>query len=126
MKIINDAAMQAFGSYKGGTMPFLSLGTGLGSTLIIRGHIAPMELGAVSLRKGTIEGAVGARGLKRAGLKKWRKIVEFIAARITSALLLDDTVIGGARMWQPAGDRMSRTPERPRSGEANSAKGARP
>lgn len=95
VKVINDAAMQALGSYKGGTMLFLGLGTGLGSTLIVRGHIVPMELGALSYGKGTIEDKLGLRGLQRLGKRKWRKAVEFIVARFTSALLLDDVVIGG-------------------------------
>jgi len=95
VKVINDAAMQALGSYNGGTMLFLGLGTGLGSALMVRGHIVPMELGALSYGKGTIEDRVGVRGLRKLGKKKWRKTVEFLVARFTSALLLDDCVIGG-------------------------------
>ena len=95
VKVINDAAMQALGSYNGGTMLFLGLGTGLGSTLMVRGHIVPMELGTLSYGKGTIEDCLGVRGLRKLGKKKWRKSVEFIVARFTSALLLDDCVIGG-------------------------------
>jgi hypothetical protein len=95
VKVINDAAMQALGSYNGGTMLFLGLGTGLGSALMVRGHIVPMELGALSYRKGAIEDYLGARGLQKFGKKKWRKTVEFAVARFTSALFLDDVVIGG-------------------------------
>jgi polyphosphate glucokinase len=95
VKVINDAAMQALGSYKGGTMLFLGLGTGLGSALMVRGHIVPMELGALSYRKATIEDYLGARGLQKLGKKKWRKAVAFWVKRLTSALLLDDFVIGG-------------------------------
>ena len=95
VKIINDAAMQALGSYNGGTMLFLGLGTGLGSTLMVRGHIVPMELGALSYGKGTIEDYLGVRGLRKLGKKKWRKSLELLVARFTSALLLDDVVIGG-------------------------------
>ena len=95
VKVINDAAMQALGSYAGGTMLFLGLGTGLGSALIVRGHIVPMELGALSWGKGAIEDHVGLHGLQKHGKKRWRKIVELIVARFTSALLLDDVVIGG-------------------------------
>jgi len=95
VKVINDAAMQALGSYKGGTMLFLGLGTGLGSALMVRGHIVPMELGALSWGKGTIEDHLGVRGLRKLGKKKWRKTVEFVVARFTSALLLNDCVIGG-------------------------------
>jgi hypothetical protein len=95
VKVINDAAMQALGSYEGGTMLFLGLGTGLGSALMVRGHIVPMELGALSYKKQTIEDYLGARGLQKLGKKKWRKAVEFWVKRLTSALLLDDLVIGG-------------------------------
>jgi len=95
VKVINDAAMQAHGSYEGGTMLFLGLGTGLGSALMVRGHIVPMELGALSYRKRTIEDYLGTRGLQKLGKKKWRKEVEFLVKRLTSALLLDDVVIGG-------------------------------
>jgi polyphosphate glucokinase len=95
VKVINDAAMQALGSYEGGTMLFLGLGTGLGSALMVRGHIVPMELGALSYRKGAIEDYLGARGRQKLGKKKWRKTVEFAVKRFTSALLLDDVVIGG-------------------------------
>ena len=63
VKVINDAAMQALGSYKGGTMLFLGLGTGLGSALMVRGHIVPMELGALSYKNRAIEDYLGARGL---------------------------------------------------------------
>jgi polyphosphate glucokinase len=95
VKVINDAAMQALGSYKGGTMLFLGLGTGLGSALMVRGHIVPMELGALSYKKRTIEDYLGARGLQKLGKKKWREAVAFWVKRLTSALLLDDVVIGG-------------------------------
>jgi polyphosphate glucokinase len=76
-------------------MLFLGLGTGLGSTLVVRGHIVPMALGALSWGKGTIEDHLGLRGLKKYGKKKWREIVEMILERFTSALLLDEAVIGG-------------------------------
>jgi predicted NBD/HSP70 family sugar kinase len=95
VKVINDAAMQALGSYEGGTMLFLGLGTGLGSALIVRGHIVPMELGALSYRKRTIEDYLGTRGLQKLGKKKWRKAVAFWVKRLRSALLLDEVVIGG-------------------------------
>jgi len=95
VKVINDAAMQALGSYKGGTMLFLGLGTGLGSALMVRGHIVPMELGALSYKNRAIEDYLGVRGLQKVGRKKWRKSVAFWVKRFTSALLLDDVVIGG-------------------------------
>ena len=95
VKVINDAAMQALGSYKGGTMLFLGLGTGLGSAMVVRGHIVPMELGVLSYRRGTIEDYLGARGLQKLGKRKWRTILGRLVARFVSAFLLDDFVIGG-------------------------------
>src|ERR1700691_5220192 len=65
VKLINDAAMQALGSYKGGKMLFLGLGTGLGSTLIVEGVVEPMELGHLPYKKHTYEDYVGQRGLER-------------------------------------------------------------
>ncbi len=98
VKIVNDAAMQALGSYKGGTMLFLGLGTGLGSTLIKDGLIAPMELGHLPYRKATYEDYVGARGLERLGKKKWRKRVEDVVVRLVGALEPDDVVLGGGNV----------------------------
>jgi polyphosphate glucokinase len=95
VKIINDAAMQALGSYQGGCMLFLGLGTGLGSTMIVDGRIEPMELAHLPYRKATYEDYVGLRGLKRYGKKKWRDYVEDVAERLTAALEPDDLVIGG-------------------------------
>ncbi len=95
VKLINDAAMQALGSYQGGTMLFLGLGTGLGSTLIVRGHIVPMELGALAYGKGSIEDHLGLRGLEKLGKKKWRQTLGLLVDRFTTALMLDDVVIGG-------------------------------
>ncbi|GIW80550.1 MAG: hypothetical protein KatS3mg105_2357 [Gemmatales bacterium] len=96
VKVINDAAMQALGSYEGGRMLFLGLGTGLGSTLIIDGVIAPMELAHLPYRKGrTFEDYVGARGLKRLGKKKWLQAVDDVVARLKAALVADYVVLGG-------------------------------
>lgn len=95
IKMINDADMQALGSYRGGTMLFLGLGTGLGSTLIVRGHIVSLEIGHLSYRDGTIEDVIGRKGLEKRGKKKWRRAVEKAVTRFSSALLLDDVVIGG-------------------------------
>ena len=75
VKIINDAAMQVLGSYEGGKMLFLGLGTGLGSTMIIDGIVEPMETGHLPYKKSTYEDYVGLRGLKRMGKKKWRESV---------------------------------------------------
>lgn len=96
VKLINDAAMQALGSYEGGRMLFLGLGTGLGSALIIDRVIAPLELAHLPYKKGrTFEDYVGLRGLKRLGKKKWQKAVEDVVARLQAALVADSVVLGG-------------------------------
>jgi len=100
VKLINDAAMQALGSYKGGRMLFLGLGTGLGSTMIVDGLLEPMELGHLPYRKATYEDYVGIRGLKRLGKKKWRKYVADVVERLTAALEPDDIVLGGGNVKQ--------------------------
>jgi polyphosphate glucokinase len=98
VKVMNDAAMQALGSYKGGKMLFLGLGTGLGSTLIVDGVVEPMELGHLPYRKGTYEDYVGLRGLTAHGAKKWRKHVEDVIERLVAALEPDDVVLGGGNV----------------------------
>jgi polyphosphate glucokinase len=95
VKVMNDAAMQALGSYQGGLMLFLGLGTGLGSALIADGAVWPMELAHLSYKKGTLEDYVGLRGLKRLGKKKWRRHVAFVVARLIAVLHPDDVVLGG-------------------------------
>jgi polyphosphate glucokinase len=95
VKIINDAAMQALGSYKGGRMLFLGLGTGLGSAMIIDGVLQPMELAHLPYRKATYEDYVGLRGLNRYGKKKWQKYVADVVAKLAAALEPDDVVLGG-------------------------------
>ena len=95
-KVVNDALMQAIGSYQGGRMLFLGLGTGLGSAMIVDGVAEPMELGHLPYRKGeTFEDYVGAAGLERHGRKKWRKSVDDVIARLSAALEPDYIVIGG-------------------------------
>lgn len=98
VKIINDAAMQALGSYEGGRMLFLGLGTGLGSTLIANGVVLPMELGHLPYRKGTFEDYLGIRGLEQRGKKKWRTAVEDAVARLVAALQPDSVVLGGGNV----------------------------
>jgi polyphosphate glucokinase len=97
-KVVNDAAMQALGGYRGGKMLFLGLGTGLGSTLIVDGIVEPMELGHLPYRKRTFEDYVGVRGLKRLGRKKWRRAVFDVVARLTAALEPDEVVLGGGNV----------------------------
>jgi predicted NBD/HSP70 family sugar kinase len=95
VRIINDAAMQALGSYKRGLLLFLGLGTGLGAALVADGVVIPMELAHLSFKNGTYEDYVGLRALRRLGKKKWRKHVEFGVSRLIQALLPDDVVLGG-------------------------------
>lgn len=94
-RVINDAAMQALGSYEGGKMLFLGLGTGLGSTLIVDGTIEPMELGHLPFRKATFEDYVGERGLERLGKKKWKRAVAQAVGELVRALQPDYVVLGG-------------------------------
>jgi polyphosphate glucokinase len=95
VKVLNDAAMQALGSYKKGKMLFLGLGTGLGTALVIDHIVEPMELGHLPYRKGTYEDYVGLRGLRKRGKKKWRKHVAMVVEKLTTALEPDEVVIGG-------------------------------
>jgi len=95
VKVINDAAMQALGSYKGGRMLFLGLGTGLGSAMIIDGQLQPMELAHLPYRKRTYEDYVGLRGIERYGKKKWRSYVADVIEKLAAALEPDDVVLGG-------------------------------
>ncbi len=95
VKIINDAAMQALGSYKSGKMLFLGLGTGLGSTYIVDGVVEPMELAHLPYKKATYEDYVGQRGLDKHGKKKWRRYVADVVERLTAALEPDEVVLGG-------------------------------
>jgi len=119
VKIMNDAAMQALGSYNGGKMLFLGLGTGLGTALIVEGIVQPMELGHLPYKKGTYEDYVGLRGLKRLGKKKWRQHVFDVVARLTAALEPYDVVLGGGTVKKLQG-----LPPRCRIGDnANAFKG---
>src|ERR1700681_546474 len=96
IKILNDAAMQAVGVYKGGRMLFLGLGTGLGSAMIVDGLLEPMEIAHLPYKKGrTYEDYLGIRGLKRLGKKKWRRQVAEVVEQLKNALEADYVVIGG-------------------------------
>jgi len=99
VKIVNDALMQAVGSYQGGRMLFLGLGTGLGSAMIVDKIAQPMELAHLPYKKGrTFEDYVGAAGMKRLGKKKWRKEVFKMVERLRSALEPDYIVLGGGKV----------------------------
>ncbi len=95
VKILNDAAMQALGSYLGGSMLFLGLGTGLGSALIVNGLLEPMELAHLPYKKKTYEDYLGLRGLKRMGRKKWERQVAKAVEKLRDALQADYVVLGG-------------------------------
>jgi len=98
VKVINDAAMQALGSYKGGKMLFLGLGTGLGSTMVVNGIVEAMELAHLPYKKGTYEDYVGERSLEKRGKKKWRREVQDVVERLVAALEPDDVVLGGGNV----------------------------
>jgi polyphosphate glucokinase len=98
VKVVNDAAMQALGSYKKGKMLFLGLGTGLGSTLIVDGIVEPMELGHLPYKKATYEDYVGLRGLEKHGVAKWRRHVADVVKLLVAALEPDDVVLGGGNV----------------------------
>lgn len=98
VKIVNDAAMQALGAYRGGRMLFLGLGTGLGTTLIVDGIVEPLELAHLPYKKATYEDYVGARALERLGKKKWRKNVADVIDALVAAFEPDDVVIGGGNV----------------------------
>jgi polyphosphate glucokinase len=99
VRLLNDAAMQALGSYKGGTLLFIGLGTGLGSALVVDGTVVPMELGHLSYRKRTYEDHIGNRGLKRLGKRKWAKKLR----KLPPGCRLGDNAnafLGGFRLWE--------------------------
>ena len=94
-KVVNDAAMQALGSYEGGKMLFLGLGTGLGSALVADGFVQPMELGHLPYKKATFEDYAGRAGLDSRGKERWRSDVADIVAKLVAALEPDYVVLGG-------------------------------
>jgi polyphosphate glucokinase len=96
VRLVNDAVMQAIGSYRGGTMLFLGLGTGLGNTMIVNGTVVPMELGHLPYRKGrTYEDYVGNRGLEHRGKARWEEHVHIVVDLFRNAFNVDDVVLGG-------------------------------
>ncbi len=98
VRLINDAAMQALGSYRGGKMLFLGLGTGLGSALVVEGMVVPLELCTLPYKKGNYEDYVGTRGLVRLGKKEWRQCVADVVARFIEAFVAEDVVLGGGNV----------------------------
>jgi len=114
--VVNDAAMQALGSYEGGRMLFLGLGTGLGTTLIVDGTVVAMEMAHMPYKKKTFEDYVGERGLKRMGKKKWERAVADVVAVLTAGLLPDYVVLGGGNV-----KKMKSLPEGARAGDNGNA-----
>jgi polyphosphate glucokinase len=98
VKFMNDAAMQALGSYQGGKLLFLGLGTGLGTTMIVDGIVEPMELAHLPYKKATYEDYIGRRGLEKYGAEKWQKHVADVVAELVAALEPDDVVLGGGNV----------------------------
>jgi polyphosphate glucokinase len=98
-KVVNDAAMQALGSYEGGgKMLFIGLGTGLGTALVANGFVLPMELGHLPYKKATFEDYAGEAGLEKRGKKRWRADVAKIVATLSAALEPDYVVLGGGNV----------------------------
>ncbi len=115
-RVVNDAVMQALGSYRGGRMLFLGLGTGLGSAMIVEGVVEPMELGHLPYKKATYEDYVGTRGRKRLGRKRWEKAVHEIVGAFADALQPDYVVIGGGNA-----DDLAELPPNTRRGDNDNA-----
>ncbi len=101
VRLVNDAVMQALGSYRGGRMLFLGLGTGLGAALVVEGHMQPLEIAHLPYRNGkTYEDFLGKRGQDRMGKKRWRRVVAEIVPRLFDAFQVDEVVIGGGNAKQ--------------------------
>ena len=117
VRIVNDAAMQAIGSYRGGRMLFLGLGTGLGATLIIDGVVEPTEIGHMPYRHGrTFEDYLGERGRRRLGTAKWRHAVVEVIAHLRTAFEADYVVLGGGNCR-----RLKKLPPHARRGDNRNA-----
>jgi polyphosphate glucokinase len=117
VRVINDAAMQAIGSYKGGRMLFLGLGTGLGATLILDGMVEPMEIGHMPYKHGrSYEDYVGERGRAQLGTKKWRKTVRDVVDQLSKVLEVDYVVLGGGNSRK-----LKELPEKGRLGDNDNA-----
>lgn len=117
VKMINDAAMQAVGSYQGGRMLFLGLGTGLGSAMIVDGIVEPMEVAHLPYKNGkTFEDYLGLRGLERMGKKKWRRYVTRIVEELLAAMNADYVVLGGGNC-----KKVKKLPPKTRLGSNNNA-----
>src|SRR5215467_452795 len=115
-RVVNDAVMQAVGSYRGGRMLFLGLGTGLGSAMVVDGVVEPLELGHLPFRKKTFEDYVGERGLKKLGKKKWTRAVFAAVEHLSAAMEPDEVVLGGGAV-----DELEELPDGCRRGDNENA-----
>jgi polyphosphate glucokinase len=115
-QVVNDAVMQAVGSYQGGRMLFLGLGTGLGSAMVVDGVIEPLELGHLPYRKKTFEDYVGEQSLEKRGKKKWTKDVFAAVEQLAAAMEPDEVVLGGGGV-----DKLDELPDGCRRGENENA-----
>ncbi len=95
VRMANDAAMQALGSYDGGRMLFVGLGTGLGSALIAEHVIVPLELGDLPFKRATLSARLGRAGLEKRGKRSWRKLLLKTVPALQKAFLVDYVVVGG-------------------------------
>jgi predicted NBD/HSP70 family sugar kinase len=116
VRVINDAVMQAIGSYRGGAMLFLGLGTGLGTAMVVNGHVVPMELGHFPYLKKTIEEYLGTGGFELLGRGPWRKAVSEVVGEFIAAFLVDDVVLGGGNV-----KKLARLPKGCRAGSNTNA-----
>jgi hypothetical protein len=101
-RVINDASMQALGSYRGGRMLFLGLGTGLGSALLWQRNLLPLELGDLPYEWGRIEDILGKRGLVALGKKQWTRHVRFCLQALKLSFIADYVVVGGGLIHELA------------------------
>ena len=116
-KLINDAAMQALGSYDGGRMLFLGLGTGLGSALVLDGVVVPLELGELDYaRRQTLEDVLGKAGFKKLGPQRWERVLHKAAAMLQKAFVADYIVLGGGNV-----KRLTKLPKAARPGSNDNA-----
>jgi polyphosphate glucokinase len=115
-KVVNDAVMQAIGSYQSGRMLFLGLGTGLGSALIVEGVVEPLELGHLPFRKKTFEDYVSERALRKRGRKRWKAAVFETVEKLAAAIEPDYVMIGGGDV-----DQLDELPPNSRRGENENA-----
>jgi len=116
VKVLNDAAMQALGSYRHGRMLFLGLGTGMGTAFVADGVVEPVELAHLPYRKATFEDYLGLRGLETRGKKKWRKSVFAVVEQLSAALVPDEVVLGGGNV-----KKLKKLPPHCRAGDNSNA-----